>query len=910
MRNRLLTFMMIMLACCQMVQAVPAYPFPFEVKQPDGTSITIQMMGDEHGYLMMTDDGYPVVQNQQTGTYEYATIAGQALSCSGIAVARRENRDTQALSYLKNIDVKAMIRLVESQWQRQANILRSPHRVLINDFPTIGTQRSLVILVEFSDVEFSSMDDPYEYYYNMLNQEGFTHENGANGSARDFYHDCSNGLFDPQFDVVGPVKLSMPQGYYGGDSNVLLDTMAYRMVIEACQLADPDVDFSQYDLNGDGVVDNIYFFYAGFGQADSGSGSAIWPHAGKLNEDWHQLMPQHDGVYVNRYATSNEIRFGTGPFFQPVGIGTFVHEFGHVLGLVDHYDTGYNGSFHPNTWDTMAAASYNDNQNTPPTFSAFERAELGWLSYTDIEPTTQGWLTVPELMSSNQAYRVNVPGTDGNEYFIMENRQQQGWDSTLPGHGMLVWHIDVDEEIWFSNQANADPSHQRIDIIEADKIQTINTYAADPFPGTGHVTSYDFYCWSHENLFSFDYVEETDSAVTFLLARTDYQPQKPQVHISDVMGTSFVLTWDEVTEAQGYLVTVEQEMVDGSLQIVGDWDKKQFDHQKVIQLSQLNPLSRYHVTVVSTVGSYESEPTVMMVETTAIQFAEMSPVAIAATDITATGFTAHWLPMDGATGYCVTVFSNEFSDLQTESYDFSQKADGMPADWETSSSQYSQMMYGESKPSLQFNNNDDYIYFSYPDANVVSLSFWQRSQVASNQLVVEQRDNDTEEWAAAATIAMSNKGEIVTIAIDTLAQARIRFERKSSYALIDDVEVRYINIFHNVVDGHDNLDAGSNTEMKISGLKPSTIYSYRVRGVQNGTLSAASNEVIVTLPDFQTVRGDVDGDGFVNISDVTALIDLLLGGENVFNEAADVDGDNIVNISDVTALIDKLLQGY
>lgn len=907
MKNRLLTFTMVMLACCQILQAVPAYPFPFEVKQPDGTSITVQMVGDEHGYLMMTDDGYPIVQNQQTGTYEYATIAGQILACSGIAVTPKENRDTQALSYLKGVDVESITLVAESQWQRQANSLRSPHRVLINDFPSIGTQRSLVILVEFSDVEFTTMDNPYEYYYNMLNQEGFTHENGANGSARDFYHDCSNGLFDPQFDVVGPVKLSKPMGYYGGDSQQSIDTMAYQMVIEACQLVDADIDFSQYDLNGDGIVDNIYFFYAGFGQADSGSSSSIWPHAGKINEDWHQQMPQHDGVYINRYATSNEIRFGTGPFGLPVGIGTFVHEFGHVLGLADHYDTGYNGSFHPNTWDTMAAASYNDNQNTPPTFSAFERAELGWLTYTDIEPATAGWLHVPELMSSNQAYRINVPDTDGNEYFIMENRQQQGWDSTLPGHGLLVWHIDMDEEVWFNNQANADPSHQRIDIIEADKIQTINTYAADPFPGTTHVTSYDFYSWAHENLFSFDYVEETDSTVNFLLARCDYQPQKPQVHISDVMGTSFVLTWDEVSEVKGYLVTVEQEMADGSLQIVGEWDKKPFDHPEIIQLTQLNPQNRYHVTVVSTVGSYESEPAVMTVETAAVQFAEMSPVATAATDITTTGFTAHWLPMDGATGYCVTVYSNDFSDLLTESYDFSQKADGMPANWETSSSQYSQMMYGESKPSLQFNNNDDYIYFSYPDAKVASLTFWQRSQVTSNQLVVEQRDNDTEEWAIAATIAMSNKGEVVTIAIDTLAQARIRFERKSSYALIDDIKVKYLNIFHNVVDGYDNLDAGSNTEMKICGLKPSTKYSYRVSGVQNGTMSAASNEVIVTLHEYQVGRGDVDGDGLVNISDVTALIDLLLSGSSIINNGADVDADGSVNISDVTALIDLLL---
>ena len=295
-------------------------------------------------------------------------MATRGIEPSGIVATPASRRDAQAVAYLQQLDIAAMQQHVARHRTARRARQQVPSQFLINDFPTTGTQRSLVILVQFDDDKFTSVDDPYEYYYNMLNQEGFTHANGANGSARDFYHDCSNGQFDPQFDVVGPVTLSREQGYYGGDATNMLDTMAYRMVIEACELVDADVDFSQYDLNGDGVVDNIYFFYAGFGQADSGQGSTIWPHAGKLEQDWLQEMPQHDGVLINRYATSNEIRYGTGPMFKPVGIGTFVHEFGHVLGLVDHYDTGYGGSFHPNTWDTMAAASYNDNQNTPPTF--------------------------------------------------------------------------------------------------------------------------------------------------------------------------------------------------------------------------------------------------------------------------------------------------------------------------------------------------------------------------------------------------------------------------------------------------------------------------------------------------------------------------------------------------------------
>lgn len=884
----------------QTVNAIPAYPWPFEITQPDGTTLTIKMEGDEHGFMTYTQDGYPIVQSAITGYYEYARLSSTGITTSGIRATNPKSRTEEARAYLQHAGVEAM-----RNYLSHKSKLNSPRRILINDFPTIGTQRSLVILVQFDDTKFTSIDDPYSYYYNMLNQEGFTHENGANGSARDFYHDCSNGQFDPQFDVVGPVTLSKVQSYYGGDTQQMLDPMAYQMVIEACQLADAEVDFSQYDLNGDDIVDNIYFFYAGFGQADSGMSSSIWPHAGKLHEDWNQPMLLLDGVYINRYATSNEIRFGTGPDFKPVGIGTFVHEFGHVLGLIDHYDTQYNGSFHPDVWDTMAAASYNDNQNTPPTFSAFERAELGWLTYTDLDPHEPGILPVQELMSSNSAYRIMVPETGGKEFFVIENRQQQGWDRTLPGHGALVWHIDQDEDIWFSNLANADPNHQRIDIVEADKTPSTNTRGGDPFPGISNVTQYDFYSWSHDNLFSFDHVEETDGSVNLVLGGTLFTVPQPVINVCSVMGTSFSFTWDAIDKARGYLITIEKVEPNGTATIINGFDKQAYSTPDTIVLTQLTPLTQYRVTAWSKTGSYLSAPSVETITTTAIQFVETSPIALDATDVTPTGFTAHWLPLDQAMGYRVNVYSSQYSDFITEGYDFTQKADGLPTGWYTTSAQYSQTLYGQSKPSLQLSNQDDYISFDYSGEKIVSITLWQRSQMSSNRLIVEQRASQDEDWQEAAVIAMSTRGETVTVSIDSVAQARIRFDRAGSYALLDDIVVGRIQESNSLVSTV--VINTTETSMAIKNLPHANRYIYRVQGIKDSSLSAPSNAIVVHLP--EPMCGDVDGDGTIGITDVTDLIDILLkSADHSYSINADVDGDGVISISDVTTLIDLLLK--
>ena len=282
----------------QTAVSIPADPKVRKIRQADGSLVSITVRGDEHGHMAFTEDNHPLFLNVATGNYEYATIKDGAICGSGIIAANADKRKTEANAFLNSQDVTSIMAAFKSERSsrlalrngrnsagnnakevmRQAS--SGPKRLLIRDFPTIGEQHSLVILVSFSDKAFKLGTGTHTFYNDLLNKEGFTYSNGANGSARDFYIDCSNGLFKPTFDVVGPVALPKSYSYYGANTSGSDDMdRLHDFVYDACMLADSLVDFSKYDTNGDGYVDNIYFIYAGGGEADGGGTSTIWPHS-------------------------------------------------------------------------------------------------------------------------------------------------------------------------------------------------------------------------------------------------------------------------------------------------------------------------------------------------------------------------------------------------------------------------------------------------------------------------------------------------------------------------------------------------------------------------------------------------------------------------------------------------------
>lgn len=507
--------------------AVPAQPGKIRVKQPDGTWLTIVLRGDEYAHTAYTEDGYPLTLDSQGLRYEYATVNGGSLAASGIAATDIACRPAAARRFLSRIDKNALLTYNDEQ-QAAADTQRARlkakaaqraavdgTRLRISDVPTTGSPKALVILVEFLDTKFSSqVGNAKTFYHDLLNKANYTNDYGATGSAYDFYSASSEGLYTPQFDVYGPVTVSQQESYYAGTSgqaNVAL------MVYEAVKKLDKDIDFSQYDTDGDGQVDNIYFFYAGKGQADTGTSGLIWPHNAWVSLSNYNIVK--DGVTIDRYACSSELNGKTG---TPLGIGTFVHEFGHVLGIPDLYDTEsqFTSGYTVGYWDTMCKGCYNNSQNTPPLYSAYERYALGWLQPTPLGASQVASETLRPLADENKAFLINAK-TDGSEYFLLENRQQTGWDAYLPGHGLVVWHIDENQEAWsknaVNNSINNPAGHKCIDIVEADGVSSLATEAGDAYPGTSNVASGLFASWAGKKVFALSGITETEGSVTFSL---------------------------------------------------------------------------------------------------------------------------------------------------------------------------------------------------------------------------------------------------------------------------------------------------------------------------------------------------------------------------------------------------------
>jgi M6 family metalloprotease-like protein len=420
--------------------AVPARRGGIVKTQPDGSQITVYQHGDEH-FRWITNEKGEWLKIDEDGFYKV----------------------TKALS---SEEVRAKQMAAPSR-VAQAQKVASP----LNIAP-----RGLVILVNFQDVTFETSKAEMD---SMLTGKNYTRDysynyNGKNyvvsseGSAWKYFYDSSNGHYDPQFDVVGPVMVSKNMAYYGKNVNDF-DAAPWTMVKEACQLVDDSVDFQQYDNDHDGYVDFVYVIYAGYGEADGGDKNTIWPHSYWLLDAG--ITCKMDGKYVDLYACGNEMDSYTD---HHTGIGTFCHEFSHVLGLPDLYTT--EGQTHKTlgSWDILDYGPYNNDGNTPPAYSAYERFFMGWLIPRLIVDAEN--VELEELQKSNSALLIsssdqhNLIGNDPKPttFYMLENRQQIGWDEYLPGHGMMLTKVQYDYNKWLENAVNNSSSRMGVDLIEAD----------------------------------------------------------------------------------------------------------------------------------------------------------------------------------------------------------------------------------------------------------------------------------------------------------------------------------------------------------------------------------------------------------------------------------------------------------
>ena len=424
-------------------EASPAYPKPIQFTQPDKTTVTITLKGDEHAKWAATSDGYTLMSNAK-GFYEYAIVDSRgALTLSGVVAKNRECRSTEETKMLSHISKG--LRYSKEQTQMLKSIRSIQQREAIRVFPTTGNRKLICILMGFKDLAFTKTQADFN---NLFNQVNYT-TNGATGSVKDYYLENSYNKLNLTVTVAGPYVASHNMAYYGTNGSNDMDVKPDTLVTEAVNAADATVNFADFDNDNDGNVDGVYVIYAGYGEEAGAPADAIWAHAWEIAAT--DPTTKYDGKIITSYSCSAELSGSNGT--KMTAIGVICHEFGHVLGAPDYYDTDYEksgGQFEgTGDWDIMAGGSWNNNGITPAHHNAFTKVNIyHWATATEL--INSGSIQIPSSITNATAF-YRIPTTTANEYFLLENRQQNGFDSNIPGHGLIIYHVDKDIELHYND---------------------------------------------------------------------------------------------------------------------------------------------------------------------------------------------------------------------------------------------------------------------------------------------------------------------------------------------------------------------------------------------------------------------------------------------------------------------------
>ena len=566
------------------MMGAPAYPGVLTHTNPDGTTVEFRLNGDEFFNYMTDVDRTTILERNAEGRMVPMMRNGVKLSA-----------DASTIEMLRYESQMKPSRIAAAKEAPQRMPALTPEGR--STYPTNTTDvHSLVILMEYADTKFT-MADPVAAFTDWLNKPGYN-EHNAVGSAKDYYMATSDNKFAPTFDVVGVVSLPETSAYYVGDGKYNTFGKALSYALEA---VDDQVNFADYDYDGDKIVDTVYFIYAGYGQADTGDETTVWPHQSVL-QGMIGKMKEMDGVNVNPYATSQELK-GSTHYYKPdgelAGIGTFCHEFGHVLGLPDLYDPSYGSqSITPAEWSIMDQGSYSGDSNCPPLFSAYEKWLCNWLEYDELEDGNR--YEIPTIDQGGKAYRVNIQrGTTTltNEYYIIEARRQTGWDTYIPGEGVLIWHINYNNQNWIYNKVNSDKNKPGVHILASDG-------SGNPFTKTYGKTSEDAAWPNSKSGLNYIYPEGDISFASYVASAKnttyltgiaydaengvgsfDYNVVKETPHETTLLheatllkddygrNTGFKVEWDPVEGATGYALTIWRENSSGTKYYINSCDE-------------------------------------------------------------------------------------------------------------------------------------------------------------------------------------------------------------------------------------------------------------------------------------------------------------------------------------------------
>lgn len=470
------------------VEAKPMPPFALHHEQSDGDTLAFKKFGDEYENWAETLDGYVLAPCEKDLCY--ANAKGES---SGIVAKNAEKRSSKDRAFLNGLDKKDVQKAYREKQPKKERRpygtykkVITPNGVLkkpVAESWTQGEQTFLMVLVNHSLKTWTTT--AAANFKRMLNEEGYS-DNGHFGSVRDYYIKQSGGKFKPTFKVIGPYAYNGSPS--GNDANVM------REVLAAAYSSGDLTSFDGYAKNSNGTF--VGLVLAG--------NTAEYGMDGTIYMGW--MMTNHSQGSVGRYVYIPGMSDSDASSVD--GMGTFAHEFGHVLGLPDLYQTSTEkGTFRtPKHYDVMDVGCYNNSYRTStgmiygnhvPNMSSLEREWLGWHTPTNLS-SVDGVYSIPAYDANNFAYQIVDP-SDSDQWFVLENRQQQNWDASLPGHGLLIWHIDYNQTIWDKEGVNN--GTQYVDIEEADGTTTDESAAT--FPGTSNVTSFDnFNNWSGQKLFN------------------------------------------------------------------------------------------------------------------------------------------------------------------------------------------------------------------------------------------------------------------------------------------------------------------------------------------------------------------------------------------------------------------------
>jgi M6 family metalloprotease-like protein len=507
--------------------AVPANPEPADLEQPDGNSVKVHIRGDEFFSWHEDTEGYVIKRDPKDKFWKYTRPGKDSLAFEIIpdAVVGRVSPAQRNLKKRELPDRSLLRKHISREWERsqgklpvppgrrpapgetetspeevsprktsspgsEAEAPSFPEQPPPKPIPVSGTRtvRNVVILACFNDhwdsgnstVLASKGRVDVSEYDALFNEIGHTADS-ALGSVKDYYREVSYGKLTVDSIVTPWVRLPENEAYYG--SGPLGDIYHKQMVADAIAAADAaGFDFSQADSDGDGWVDGLTIIHSGHGEEITGNpSSAIWSHQGAMS-----AVETRDDVNMYKYHTSPALR-GQTTSTDIIRIGVICHEMGHFFGLPDLYDyAGTHTDMTVGNWCVMSTGSWGASGRRPVHFNAWSKQMLGFVAPQLVH--SQAALTVPDVTTSDTIYMIRDGFSGSDEYFLVENRNQTGFDASTPGKGIMIWHIAPD---YANNDSGAWP-HPLVKMEDADGNTTANETSSAWFAGNSSMLAGGF----------------------------------------------------------------------------------------------------------------------------------------------------------------------------------------------------------------------------------------------------------------------------------------------------------------------------------------------------------------------------------------------------------------------------------